>query len=67
MIRLACFLGLIALAVLLLLMIRLDGATAIAFSFIGLPALSLALTVYAVARWRAGAFRFNATLRNERS
>jgi hypothetical protein len=57
MIRLACFLGLIALAALMVLMVRLDGATAIIFSFIGFPALGIALLLYAVARWRAGAFR----------
>ena len=57
MMRLACFFGLIALAALGLLLVRLDGATAIVFSFVGFPALGLALAVYALARWRAGAFR----------
>lgn len=57
MIRLACFFGLIALAALMVLIVRLDGATAIVFSFIGFPALAIALLLYAIARWRAGAFR----------
>lgn len=58
--RLACLLALIALAALALLLVRLDGATAIVFSFIGMPALGLALVVYGIARWRAGAFRLSA-------
>lgn len=56
MIRLACLLGLVALGVLVLLAVRLDGATAILFSFVGMPALALALLLYVGARWRAGAF-----------
>jgi hypothetical protein len=60
MIRLACVLALLALAVLGLLLVRLDGATAIVFSFVGMPALGLALALYAFARWRAGAFRLDA-------
>ncbi len=59
MIRLACVLALIALAVLLQMVVHLDGASAIAFCFIGLPALTLAVALYALARWRAGAFRSN--------
>ena len=55
--RLACLLGLIALAALFLLIVRLDGATATIFSFVGMPALGLALALYAFGRWRAGAFR----------
>ena len=54
--RLACFLGLIALAVMFLLIFRLDGATATLFSFVGMPSLALALLIYVVARWRAGDF-----------
>ncbi len=65
MIRLACFLGLIALAALVLLVARLDGATAIVFSFVGFPALGLALALYAIARWRAGAFHVSATADTE--
>ena len=60
MIRLACFFGLIALAALGLLIVRLDGATATVFSFVGFPALGLALACYAFVRWRAGAFRLSA-------
>ena len=58
--RLAYFLGLIALAALFLLIVRLDGATATIFSFVGMPALGLALALTAFGRWRAGAFRFDA-------
>ena len=57
MMRLACVFALIALAALAILIVRLDGATSIIFSFIGMPALGLALLLYGVARWRAGAFR----------
>ena len=49
MMRLACFLGLIALAALALLVVRLDGATATIFSFVGCPALGIALALYAFA------------------
>jgi hypothetical protein len=59
MIRLAAVLGLIALAAMAPLLVHLEGATAIIFSFVGMPALGLALTLYFVARWRAGAFHFN--------
>ena len=54
--RLACLFGLISLAPLFLLLARLDGATATIFSFVGFPTLGLALLIYAIARWRAGAF-----------
>jgi hypothetical protein len=57
MMRIACFFGLIALAALALLVLRLDGATATIFSFVGFPALGIALALYAYARWRAGAYR----------
>jgi hypothetical protein len=66
MIRLACVCGLIALAILVLLVVRLEGATAIAFSFVGFPALGLAALVYAIARWRAGAFHSSAISPSER-
>jgi hypothetical protein len=59
MIRLACFLGLVALAALALLIVRLDGASAIVFSFVGFPALGLALLLYGFVRLRAGAFRLD--------
>ena len=58
MMRLACFLGLVALAALALLVLRLDGASATIFSFVGCPALGIALALYGYRRWRAGAFRF---------
>ena len=60
MIRLACVFALIALAALGVLLWRLEGATAIIFSFIGFPALGLSLVLYAVGRWRAGAFHLDA-------
>lgn len=67
MIRLACLFGLIALAALVQMVARLSGATAIGFTFVGLPALTLSLLCYAVARWRAGAFRSTATSDDEGS
>jgi hypothetical protein len=57
MMRLACVLALIALAVLVLVAVHLDGATATMFSFIGIPALAAALGLYVLQRWRTGAFR----------
>ena len=60
MMRLACFFGLVALAALGLLLVRLDGGTATVFSFVGFPALGIALALYAFGHWRAGAFRLNA-------
>ena len=67
MIRLACFLALIALAALVPMLVHLDGRTAIILSFIGYPALGLALFLYGVARWRAGAFRVSAPSTADRS
>lgn len=61
MIRVACLLGIVALVMLFPLVVDLSGATAILFAFVGMPALALALLVYGVARWRAGAFRLNET------
>lgn len=61
MIRLACFFGLVALAVLILFVVRLEGATAILFVFVGFPSLALALALYAIQRWRSGGFRFHET------
>jgi hypothetical protein len=58
--RLAYFLGIIAIAAMILLVLRLNGTTAIIFSFIGMPSLALALALYGYGRWRAGAFRLNA-------
>jgi hypothetical protein len=57
MIRLACVLALVALAMIFPLVMDLSGRTAILFSFVGMPALGLGLSCYAYARWRAGAFR----------
>ena len=56
MIRVACFLALIALAVLIVTAVRLNGATATMFSFLGIPALVAAIGLYVLQRWRAGAF-----------
>ena len=56
MIRVASAFGLIAIAMVVLVAVRTDGASAIAFSFVGFPALVIALLLYVVARWRAGAF-----------
>ncbi len=50
MIRGACLLALIALGVLFVLCIQKDGAAAIAFSFIGFPALAGALAIYGLQR-----------------
>lgn len=63
MIRLACLLALVALAMLFPLVANLSGWTAILFSFIGMPALALALACYGIARWRAGAFRLGESSR----
>jgi hypothetical protein len=63
MIRLACAFGLVALAIVVILAVRTDGATAILFSFVGMPALAIGLILYFVARWRAGAFASNGTSR----
>jgi len=54
--RVACLLGLIALTVLILTSVHLDGATATLFSFLGIPALVAAMGFYVLQRWRAGAF-----------
>jgi hypothetical protein len=63
MIRVACLLGLIALAILILVAVRLDGATATMFSFLGIPALVAAMGIYVLHRWRAGAFHSTGTSR----
>ena len=57
--RLACVLALVALVMLFPLVADLSGRTAILFSFIGMPALGLALACYVYARWREGAFRLS--------
>ncbi|MEW6271152.1 MAG: hypothetical protein AB1689_17860 [Thermodesulfobacteriota bacterium] len=63
MIALACLLALVAVAIVIAMVLDLSGATAILFSFVGVPALTLALLLYALARWRAGAFRVGETSR----
>jgi hypothetical protein len=65
MIRLACFLILVSLAAVVVLAWKPGGPTAIAFTFVGLPALVLGIVVYAIQRWREGAFRNNGSLRKE--
>ena len=57
MIRTACLLALVALAIVIVVAVHLDGFTATLFSFVGIPALVAAMGLYALARWRAGAFR----------
>jgi hypothetical protein len=56
MIRVACFLALIALAILVVAAVRLDGMTATMFSLLGIPALVAAIGLYMLQRWRSGAF-----------
>ena len=56
MIRAACLLALLSLAILVVVAVRLDGATATLFSFVGMPALAAAIGLYVLKRWRAGAF-----------
>ena len=57
MMRLACLFALVALAVLVVFVVRLSGQTATLFVFVGMPSLAIALGIYAFQRWRAGAFR----------
>jgi hypothetical protein len=57
MARTACLLALLSLAILLLVVVHLDGATATIFSFLGIPALVAAMGLYVLHRWRIGAFR----------
>ena len=57
MLRVACLLALLSLAILVLVAVRLNGATATLFSFVGMPALAAAMGLYVLQRWRAGAFR----------
>jgi len=56
MMRVACLLALIALAILIMASVHLDGATATLFSFFGMPALAAAMGLYVIKRWRSGAF-----------
>jgi hypothetical protein len=57
MLRAACLLALLSLAILVVVDVRLDGATATLFSFLGIPALVAAIGLYVLHRWRTGAFR----------
>ncbi len=51
MIRVACALGLVALATLLFMIVDTEGRTAVAFAFLGIPSFALSVVVYlAVAR-----------------
>ncbi len=52
MARAACLLALLSLAILVLIVVRLDGATATIFSFLGIPALVAAMGLYVLHRWR---------------
>ena len=56
--RAACVLALIALVIVVLVAVRLDGFTATLFSFVGIPALAAALGLYGFKRWQMGAFRW---------
>ena len=47
--RVACALGLVALAALLPMIVETEGRTAIAFAFLGIPAFALSVVVYLVA------------------
>lgn len=58
MMRLAYLLILIAIAVMFPLALNLSGRTAILFVFVGFPAMALAVLIYVVTQWRAGAFHF---------
>jgi len=57
MVRAACLLALLSLAMLVLVAMHVDGATATMFSFLGMPALAAAMLLYVFHRWRTGAFR----------
>ena len=57
MMRVACVLAIVALTILVIVALRLDGATATMFSFIGMPAVAVAVALYVLKRWQSGAFR----------
>jgi len=59
MIRLACLLVLIAVAIAVNMAIHPTGPNAILFSFVGVPALGAGLLVFGIRRWRDGAFSSN--------
>ena len=58
MMRVAYLFCLIAIAVMFPLALDLSGRTAILFVFVGFPAMALAILIYVVSQWRAGAFHF---------
>jgi hypothetical protein len=58
-IRLACLLVLIALAIAVVLALQPTGANAILFSFVGTPALAAGILVFGIKRWRDGALSWN--------
>jgi hypothetical protein len=57
MLHVACLLALLSLAILVVVAVHLNGATATLFSFVGMPALAVAIGLYVLQRWRTGAFR----------
>ena len=59
MIRLACLLVLVALAIVVVTAIHPSGPTAILFSFVGMPALLAGILLFGVKRWRDGALSWN--------
>ncbi len=59
MIRLACLLVLVALAIAVVLAVQPTGPNAVLFSFVGVPALAAGILVFGVKRWRDGALSWN--------
>jgi hypothetical protein len=59
MIRLACFLVLVSLAIAVILAVDTTGPNAILFSFVGVPALGAGVLVYGIKRWRDGALSWH--------
>ena len=59
MIRLACLLVLIALAIVAIMAIHPGGPRAILFSFVGVPLLAIGVLLFGVRRWRDGALSWN--------
>ena len=59
MIRLACLLGLVAVAIIAAMAIHPTGPTAILFSFVGVPVLGLSIVIFGIKRWRDGALSWN--------
>jgi hypothetical protein len=58
-IRLACFLALVALGIVVIMALDPGGPTAILFSFVGTPALAAGVLVFGIKRWRDGALSWN--------